>query len=371
MFTSSDDHTRSIIISSQPLRAMEAAKRRKTCASEREAYAAKTAAVGWAIRVTRGAYMYAVGSPIGGLVVAWPVHSLIVFVAPKLQRVTECVDFCLDVASAMGSAATERVYASLPRTVKLCVDEFLWARDEFEKQFEKRLPRQKRQQLAQQHQYQYQRKADAAGGDGSSSTDAAVMDIDNVLQIISVSREAFTAVVTSKDAHTTATAAANTPVAFEPIRAECVSIHGLWQLDVARSEPWDALFDVLGIAKRSTVVRPAMQEFIQEDGNIGHRIFSASGKPRESTPKLFSIGNRAIAEKQKQGEGETIYTRYFFSHDGATLIQEACNPDKDVTVVTSRSLEDDNTMIQTSEARKGDKHATVTRVFVRAPQFVT
>ena len=194
-----------------------------------------------------------------------------------------------------------------------------------------------------------------------------------MLRIISASREAFTAVVTSKDAYTTAVNATNAPVAFESVHTESesvttISIHGMWRLDVSRSESWNALFDVLGIAKKSTIIRPAMQEFIQEDGNICHRILSASGKPRESTPKLFTIGAHAIAERQ--GEGETIYTRYYFSDDGATLIQEARNPDKDVTVITSRTLEDENTMIQTSEAKKGNKHAAVKRVFVRAPSDV-
>ena len=345
--------------------AMAAVQRTERCRSQEP----KTAAVEWTMRVTRSAYLYAVGSPIGGLLVTWPVHSLILMSSQHAQRVMSLVDFWLDVVLAMAWAAAERVYASLPRTVKLCVDEFLWARAEFEKQFEKRLPRQKRQQQEHnQQRYQHRQETDAASGDDGSSSmgGGVVMDIDNVLRIISASREAFTAVVSSKDAYTT-TAVANAPVVgFEPTTSMSISIHGIWRLDVERSQTWNALFDVLGIAKKSTVVRPAMQEFTQKDGTISHRILSASGKPRESTPKLFTIGARALAERQ--GNGEVIYTRYFFGDDGATLIQEACNPDKDVTVITSRTLEDNNTMIQTSEATKGNKHAAVTRVFVRVPQ---
>ena len=105
-----------------------------------------------------------------------------------------------------------------------------------------------------------------------------------------------------------------------------INIHGVWALDTKRSEPWDALLDILGIPHKKTFstreMKPSTQEFTHEGDRISHCIYSSSGRPKDAAPTIFVVG--AEPTEERAAEGEAISTRYYYTEDG--IVQEVRRP---------------------------------------------
>jgi len=311
---------------------------------------------------------------------ALPIETVISVVHSLLKQ----IDTIADTAIVSASNTAEYTYTTLaPTAVQGAVKEFMWAKGEFQKEFLRQTQKQQEDKDLQKSSSDTVANGNENGSEKSGNgIIPSMIPPPSVERIMTAGKRAFTAVAMKKFEYdkenkppTDHTAALDDDLAKEEvaekddITIEKICVHGVWALDIDRSEPWDALLEVLGIEHRKisdkSQMRPSTQEFYHVDDEISHRIYSSSGRRRDGIePTVFIIGAAPI--KESSADGDVIQTRYYYSDGG--IVQESINPEKDVTVITTRTLEDENTMVQMSVARRDGKTASVKRIFNKIEQ---
>ena len=243
------------------------------------------ARIGFVVQAVETAYDALGASGIGALLTG-PLSVS----APLMRNVASLLDGAIDALIVSLTASAEVVYGSLPQFLRTAVDQYFLAKQKFRQEFQSALK-----------ELNVPTAQTTAGGIVGSVAP-------QIEKIMTASRVAFSAVLDSS--------------AEEAGGGERINIHGIWVLDTTRSEPWDALLEILGITHKKTVsskdIKPSTQEFHHQGDMISHCIYSTSGKKKDSEPTMFVVG--ADPMEEKAAEGEAISTRYYYTDDG--IVQE-------------------------------------------------